>query len=120
MGLIRVTLSVLGMPLRRQKQPPSAAMKRFAVDCIGELVEALNYLIIKPMELNKRELKRIRQALRIAIDSENDFIDAHRIGSYTKGGKYKGHRIPDEFKPIIESSKRTIAAFRKILDKINT
>lgn len=66
---------------------------------------------------NKNEIKRIRQALRMAIDGENDFINAHHIGSYTNGGKYVGGRVPDIYKPLIASTKCTISAFNRLLIK---
>lgn len=71
------------------------------------------------MKFNKHELKRIRQALYTAIDTEEAFIDAHR----TKTKRVKGRIIlviPKEHKSLIAQTRRTIASWQKILKSIET
>ena len=70
------------------------------------------------MKFNKSEKLRIRQALQIAIDSEYDFIGAHKTGLKFVNGNTREF-FPKEYKNIIAQTRRTIKSFEKILNKLN-
>ncbi len=70
------------------------------------------------MKFNKRKIKRIRQALWIAIDSEKAFIRAYNCVYVNKYGKgVEGIRPEDRL--LIAQTERTIAAFEKIIAEID-
>ena len=62
---------------------------------------------------NKRERSRLRQALKLAIDSEEAIIDAYTLTKYPSI-RY----VAPENRATVERSKRTIAEFLKLLDKL--
>ena len=69
------------------------------------------------MKFSKNEILKIKQALFISIDSENDFIEAHRTELKFINGNVVSV-IPKEHKNIVKVTNRNIKSFQKILSKI--
>ena len=67
--------------------------------------------------LSKRERRRLRQALTLAIDYELSFIDAHRTELFSRKGRIET-REPREHRQIVAKTNRNIAAFRTIQEKL--
>ena len=66
---------------------------------------------------SKTELKRIYQALIIAIDSEWEFIGCHTTKLESQGG-HMIKTVPADFKSTVNKSRRSITAFRRLATKI--
>lgn len=70
------------------------------------------------IELSKWEIKRLRQALYLAIDYEDSSIDAHTVELYKpRKGDLKSI-VPKEFRSVVAFYKRNIKAFEKLLKKL--
>lgn len=70
------------------------------------------------MNFNKREVKRLRQALYVAIDSEESLIDAHRTELLRKAGEIVRY-IPKEHRLVVAMFKRNVVAWEKLLAKLS-
>jgi len=68
------------------------------------------------MKFTKWEIKRIRQALYLAIECEDSFIDAHQTGIRLRNG-YIEHYVPTEHRNLVKRTQRHIEAFKKLLCK---
>lgn len=73
------------------------------------------------MKLTKHDLKRINQALHIAIDTEENSIDGYCVNFDRRyKNAYKMPKVPDpDFIPAVQKAKRSIVAWKRILMKIN-
>lgn len=72
------------------------------------------------MVLNKRELKRLSNALYTAIDSEEALIDAHRTEHKFVEGVGAISVIPKEYKKITAQSERIIKSWKSLIVKIES
>ena len=69
------------------------------------------------MPLTNTDRRRLRQALRIAIDYQDSLIDAHRV-AYPKRGQ--GEKIiPPDFRADTDRWKRDIDAFQRLHNKLD-
>lgn len=69
------------------------------------------------MNLNKREIILICRALKIAIDSEWEFIGCHKTELRRRGGQIVCS-VPADHKSTVARSRRNITAFRRLMDKV--
>lgn len=66
------------------------------------------------VRLTARQAKTARTAIRLAIDYEKSFIDAHRV----KLVKCRGHYatvIPGEYAEVVSKSRALIARFKRLV-----
>lgn len=70
------------------------------------------------MQLNRHQLKAVREAMRIAIEDQLNFIDSHRNPNYPHSSSGKPEYIAGS-KGIVRYAKARIARYRKILKEIN-
>ena len=69
------------------------------------------------IKLSKWDLKRFIQALNMAIEWEESYIDCCSIGLKRKNKKIKRY-IPEELKQYTKISKKNIKAFKKLINKL--
>lgn len=92
---------------------------------MGDYIGSYNFIIqrckerkMKACVFSKWDIKRIKQALYLAIASEEDFAEAQKVGLKYKDGDIVGC-VPKVNRPIYDKTNRNIEAFKKVLSKIN-
>lgn len=71
------------------------------------------------MKLTKPEARRVRQALNIAIDSEIAYLDCWRV-DWDKRTHKPRRVIPATERQMAQTVTRRLAAFRKLLAKLQS
>jgi hypothetical protein len=69
------------------------------------------------MKLSKPQIQRVKQALAIAIQSEEAYLQAWRI-SWDKRTRRPRRVIPAEERPMAQKTMRRIASFRKLFSQL--
>jgi len=67
--------------------------------------------------MNARDRRRLRQMLNLATDYHESLIDAHQIGYCRRGGQIV-RTIPAEHMPLVRRCERDIAAWRKLVERL--